>query len=139
LVAYLFAELGTNTTDRQARTGGLTGTALLGVVWLSTHGGCATRSVVARTNERKCRRRCGWANDDVKAVGERSVRWKVYCSKLTLVQAAGSVRILTTTVGTPLRLGLRCDATPRVFFAGPRISTTRGPKHNALCVGYSRR
>jgi hypothetical protein len=24
------------------------------------------------------------------------------------------------------------------FFAGSRISTTRGPKHKALCVGYSR-
>jgi hypothetical protein len=113
---WYFAELGTNTNnlndktpDRQARTGGLTGTALLGVVWLSGHGGCATRSVVARTNERKCRRRCGGANDDVKAAGERSVRWKVSCSKLTLVQAAGSVsRVVSLCVRYDERQ-LRCD------------------------------
>jgi hypothetical protein len=32
--------------------------------------------------------------------GERPVRWKVSCSKLTLVHAAGSMRILTTTQET---------------------------------------
>jgi hypothetical protein len=60
LVSYLFAESGTNPKnndlnrnipDRQARTGGLIGTALRGVVWLSAHAVAQTGvSLHERTN-----------------------------------------------------------------------------------------